>query len=110
MAEAHALMELARGEVLTQNRLAQRLGLEKSTVSRLAGILERRDWITRSRSPHDARTMELHLTDAGEHVAMQLAKAREVKFARLIAALPEAQRPLVIEALGMLVEALHESH
>ena len=110
VAEAHALMELIRGEVLTQNALAQRLGLEKSTVSRLVGILERREWITRRRSPHDARMMELQLTDAGQHVAGQLAKARQAKFARLVAALPETQRPSVIEALGMLVEALHESH
>lgn len=110
VAEAHALMELNRGEVLTQNALAQRLGLEKSTVSRLVGILERREWITRRRSPHDARAMELHLTDAGQRASAQLAQARQAKFARLIAALPEAQRPHVIEALSLLVEALHESH
>jgi DNA-binding MarR family transcriptional regulator len=110
VAEAHALMELTRGEVLTQNALAQRLGLEKSTVSRLLGILERRQWITRSRSAHDARAMELQLTDAGQGVAVQLAQARQAKFARLVAALPEAQRSSVVEALGMLVEALHDSH
>jgi DNA-binding MarR family transcriptional regulator len=110
VAEAHALMELSRGDVLTQNALAQRLRLEKSTVSRLVGILERREWITRRRSPHDGRAMELQLTDAGERVAMQLATARQAKFARLVAALPVAQRSSVIEALSMLVEALHESH
>jgi DNA-binding MarR family transcriptional regulator len=110
VAEAHALMELIRGEMLTQNALAQRLGLEKSTVSRLVGILERRGWITRTRSPHDARALELQLTDAGQQAAAELAKARQAKFARLVAALPEAQRPIVIEALSMLVEALHESH
>lgn len=109
VAEAHALMELSRGEVFTQNALAQRLGLEKSTVSRLVGILERREWITRSRSQYDARAMDLHLTDTGQRAAVQLAKARQAKFARLVAALPEAQRERVIEALGMLVEALHES-
>lgn len=110
VAEAHALMELSRGEALTQTALAQRLGLEKSTVSRLVGILERREWIMRSRSPRDARAHQLHLTDAGRRVAGQLAEARQAKFARLLAALPEAQRPHVIEALALLVEALHESH
>ena len=110
VAEAHALMELSRGELLTQNALAQRLGLEKSTVSRLVGILERREWITRSRSQHDARAMELRLTHVGQRAAVQLAKARQAKFTRLVAALPEAERKRVIEALGLLVEALHESH
>jgi DNA-binding MarR family transcriptional regulator len=40
VAEAHALMELAQGAPLSQNDLAARLQLEKSTVSRLVGILE----------------------------------------------------------------------
>lgn len=110
VAEAHALMELSHGELLTQTALAQRLGLEKSTVSRLVGILERREWIARSRSPHDARALDLRLTDAGQRVADQLAHARQAKFARLVAALPESQRSSVIEALALLVEALHESH
>jgi DNA-binding MarR family transcriptional regulator len=42
VAEAHALMELAHGVPLSQNDLAARLQLEKSTVSRLVGILEAR--------------------------------------------------------------------
>jgi DNA-binding MarR family transcriptional regulator len=110
VAEAHALMELTRGEVLSQNALAQRLRLEKSTVSRLVSILERRGWITRTRSSHDARVIDLQLTGEGQRVAAEIAKARRAKFARLLAALPEAERPNVIEALGLLVEALHESY
>ncbi|SRR6266498_2245754 len=110
VAEAHALLELTHGGLLTQNALAHRLQLEKSTVSRLVGILERKGWITRARSAHDGRAIELRLTDAGNGVAAQLAQARQAKFAQLLSALPESQRPMVIEALGMLVEALHESH
>ena len=110
VAEAHALLELSHCSLLTQNALAHRLRLEKSTVSRLVGILERKGWITRARSAHDRRALELDLTDAGQHVAAQLARARQAKFARLLSALPESRRPMVIEALGVLVEALHESH
>ncbi|HWT04391.1 MAG TPA: helix-turn-helix domain-containing protein, partial [Xanthomonadales bacterium] len=49
VAEAHALLEIAREPGLTQNGLAARLRLEKSTVSRLAGMLQRRGWIRRAR-------------------------------------------------------------
>src|SRR5215212_1802208 len=55
VAEAHALMELAQGVPLSQNDLAARLQLEKSTVSRLVGILESRSWIARARSARDGR-------------------------------------------------------
>ncbi len=55
VAAAHALMELAQGAPLSQNDLAARLQIEKSTVSRLVGILERRGWIARGRSAEDGR-------------------------------------------------------
>ncbi len=42
VAEAHALMELTREAPLLQKDLASRLRLEKSTVSRLVGAMERR--------------------------------------------------------------------
>ena len=109
VAEAHALMELSHHDGLSQKALAYRLQLEKSTVSRLVSILERKRWITRTRSESDARALELHLTEAGRNVAAQLAHARQAKFARLLAALPEEQRTSVTEALRTLVEAIHES-
>src|SRR5438046_1527168 len=65
VAEAHALLELSLAEPLSQNDLAGRLRLEKSTISRQVTLLERRAWITRTRAPHDGRVIELRLTDAG---------------------------------------------
>ena len=76
VAEAYALMELARVAPLSQNDLARRLQLEKSTVSRLVATLERREWITRVRSSHDGRVLDLRLTNKGQHMADQLAVAR----------------------------------
>ena len=47
VAEAHALLEIEREPGLTQNGLASHLRLEKSTVSRIAGMLEQRGFISR---------------------------------------------------------------
>jgi DNA-binding MarR family transcriptional regulator len=106
VAEAHALMELAQGMPLSQNDLAARLQLEKSTVSRLVGILESRGWITRGRGAQDGRARELRLTDSGRQMAAELAEARRAKFARVFDAIPKAERATVQEALQMLVEAM----
>ena len=107
--EAYALMELSHAEPLSQNELAARLRLEKSTVSRLVGILESREWITRARSPSDGRAIELRLSDAGRRAAENIAETRQTKFARVLAAIPEEQRGSVIDALRILVEAIDES-
>jgi DNA-binding MarR family transcriptional regulator len=106
IAEAHTLMELSAREPLAQHELAARLCLQKSTVSRLVAQLEERGWITRSRSPQDGRVYLLTLTDIGRTVAADLARAREAKFARVLAAIPEEQRGMVMEMLGVLVEAI----
>jgi DNA-binding MarR family transcriptional regulator len=106
VAEAHALMELAHGAPLSQNDLTTRLQLEKSTVSRLVGILETRGWIGRVRSAQDGRARELHLTDTGRQIAADLAEARRSKFARVFAAIPESERGTVFESLQILVEAM----
>ena len=109
VAEAHALMELSNGQSLSQNELSTRLSLEKSTVSRLVKILERRGWLQRSRSEADRRVMQLTLTDAGQRAADQLAIARREKFDRILSAIPKEQQIVVLDSLKILVEAIHES-
>ena len=67
--EAHALIELSLEEPLPQNELVQRLGLEKSSVSCLVRILEKRDWIVRSRHEPDRRVVQILLAPAGQQAA-----------------------------------------
>jgi len=109
VAEAHALMELSRAETLVQKDLASRLRLEKSTVSRLVGLLEGRGWVERSRSPQDGRAVQLRLTGAGRRTAEGIAEARRVKFARVLEAIPERERESVLESMRILEEAMRES-
>jgi len=50
-----AIILLLNSDAMTQGQLAERLYLEKSSVSRLVGGLERRGWIARTKSPDDSR-------------------------------------------------------
>ncbi len=109
VAEAHALTELARDAPSSQKDLAARLGLEKSTVSRLVCHLEDRGWIERRRSALDGRALNVVLTDSGRNIAAAVAAARAQKMERVLRAIPETQRPAVIAALGTLVEAIRDS-
>ncbi|HLZ27478.1 MAG TPA: MarR family transcriptional regulator [Chloroflexota bacterium] len=108
ISEAHALMELARTETLPQSELGARLGLEKSTVSRLVGQLDARGWLARGRSGEDGRVMLVGLSPAGRRAAEQLASARAALFARLLERIPAERREGVLESLSALVEAVRE--
>lgn len=50
-----AIILLLNSDAMSQGQLGERLFLEKSSVSRLVGGLERRGWIVRTKSPGDSR-------------------------------------------------------
>jgi DNA-binding MarR family transcriptional regulator len=102
--EAHALLELA-GVALTQNELARRLRLQKSTVSRLVSQLEGKRWLERERDARDGRARRLRLTDAGLDLTRAIDAARTAKFERLVAAIPTEERAAVVDALRVLAHA-----
>jgi DNA-binding MarR family transcriptional regulator len=106
VSEAHALMELARSQPATQNELAARLGLEKSTLSRLAGQLEAQGWVARARDPGDGRALRVRLTADGERAARRIGEARREKFVAVLAQIPHEERDAVLRALDVLTEAI----
>jgi DNA-binding MarR family transcriptional regulator len=106
VSEAHALMELAARDSLRPAELAQRLRLEKSTVSRMIRQLEHRAWVTREPDRTDGRAVRLRLTESGQTAAGKLARARAAKFDPLMHALPDDKRDQIIEGFRTLVEVL----
>jgi DNA-binding MarR family transcriptional regulator len=107
VSEAHTLMKLMDREALTQKELALTLQLEKSTVSRLVGNLEGRGWLVRETNPNDGRSVRLCLTSKGRQVAGKLAMSRAAKFARVAVAIPDEKRKSVLDALGVLTQAMN---
>lgn len=109
VAEAHALLEIAREPGISQNGLAARLKLEKSTVSRVAAMLEQRGWIRRVRDPSDARFVRLHLTQPGIKANAEIARSRRAKFDRIFTAIPAARRRSVVDSLSLLLEVIRDA-
>ena len=68
VADAHALSELFAGP-LRQLELVARLGLAKSTVSRVVSNLVDRGWVMREPASDDGRGVRLALTAAGREAA-----------------------------------------
>jgi DNA-binding MarR family transcriptional regulator len=109
VSEAHALTALADAGGLTQTDLARQLSLTKSTVSRLVDQLAGRGWAERQAGQADGRLRTIVLTAAGENVAAQVASARADRLARLLDRIPADERPAVLAALQVLVEAADEA-
>jgi DNA-binding MarR family transcriptional regulator len=106
---AHALMFLrARaGErpPVMQQELARVLGIDKSNVARLCAKLERAGHVSQQRSPSDGRSRLVALTARGRRLAEAVDAASRARFAAVLAAVPEARRESLLEALDVLDRA-----
>jgi DNA-binding MarR family transcriptional regulator len=104
--EARALIELVKARGIAQGELASLLGLEKSTVSRLAAGLERKGWIRRGRDEGNQRYVRLYLTAEGGAVAARLWNAWQSRQARVLSALTAEEREGLSAGLRGLVRGL----
>jgi DNA-binding MarR family transcriptional regulator len=104
--EARALIELVTARGIAQGELGSLLGLEKSTVSRLAAGLERKGWIRRGRDEGNQRYVRLYLTQEGRAVAAQLWQAWQSRQARILASLSPEERAGLTAGLRGLVRGL----
>jgi DNA-binding MarR family transcriptional regulator len=104
--EARALIELVAARGIAQGELAGLLGLDKSTVSRLAAGLERKGWIRRGRDEDNQRYVRLYLTPLGGEVAGRVWQAWQSRQARILAALSADERAGLSAGLRGLVRGL----
>ncbi|MGH3403455.1 MAG: MarR family winged helix-turn-helix transcriptional regulator [Streptosporangiaceae bacterium] len=104
--EARALIELVSARGIAQGELAGLLGLEKSTVSRLAAGLERKGWIRRGRDEDNQRYVRLYLTPEGRVVAGRVWAAWQSRQARILGALSAEERAGLSAGLRGLVRGL----
>jgi DNA-binding MarR family transcriptional regulator len=104
--EARALIELMSARGIAQGELASLLGLDKSTVSRLAAGLERKGWIRRGRDEGNQRYVRLYLTAEGGLIADRVLQAWRSRQARILAALSDDERAGLSAGLAGLVRGL----
>ena len=108
--EVFALAELAEAGPLSQQQLGERLGLEKSTVSRLAAGLERRGWLERVRDPANRRYYRLALTPAGASAADRIGAHFARQHEHLFAELTSEERDALLRGLSGLARVMEQHH
>lgn len=106
LTEVRVLYELAHRPPLTARELVRDLELDPGYLSRILRRFEDRGWIAREPSPSDGRQHLLRLTEAGYATFAPLQQKSRDETAALLATVPAAARPRLIEALSTVHQLL----
>jgi DNA-binding MarR family transcriptional regulator len=106
LSQAFALHELDTGVPLSQQELADRLRLEKSSVSRLAAELERRGLLVRERQPGNRRLYRLRLTDQGRDLHRRMGAAFHEQYVRWTSTMTPAELDALLVGVSAFLRAV----
>ena len=108
LSQAFALHELDTDTPLSQRDLADRLRLEKSSVSRLAADMERNGLLVRERDPDNHRQYRLRLTDQGRAMHLRMATTFHEQYECWVAAMTHSERAALLKGLPALVRVIRQ--
>jgi DNA-binding MarR family transcriptional regulator len=91
---------------MAQNELAERLGLEKSTVSRLVAGMEQRGWVSRDRDPENHRYLRVTLTADGDETARSIGQRLQEHHRRVLGGLSPSELHALTVGLTALAREL----
>lgn len=102
----HAIIEIGANPKLTAKMIAEKLCLEKSTVSRLIKSLVEKQLVREVRSSTDSRMKYLHLTGQGEQILGEVTRFGEEQVEGAIARLDQSSRNTILAGLQSYGQAL----
>jgi DNA-binding MarR family transcriptional regulator len=109
MSQCVTLEVLQRDGPLTVRELAEQLGLDTSTVTRVVNIRERDGMLRRARDEtRDRRCVFVSLTARGVALASKLEESADAYCERILTRIPPDRREDVVHALRVLVEAIDD--
>ena len=107
LTEVRVLYELAHAAGSpTATDLADALDLDAGYLSRILRGFESKGYVRKTRSPDDARHLNLALTAAGKKAFAPLDRVSHDEVGALLASLPDDAQRRVVDAMGMLESLL----
>jgi DNA-binding MarR family transcriptional regulator len=105
-AQLFVLQNLEDAPALSLNDLAARTHTHQSSVSTIVARLVDHGLVTRTRSPRDGRTIQLHLSSRGRRLAGRAPDAAQQRLIQGIRELPPARRRGLASALDAVARAM----
>ncbi len=108
LTQCHTLDLLSKNGDLSMNDLSRKMGLAKSTMTRIVNTMVRRGWLERDRDEGDKRRVSVHMTRRGRTVAQKMTQSSKAYVRRIVKNLPPDKIPQVMESLRWIIRSTEE--
>lgn len=109
LVQCHIMYEIAKQPGISLNDLADRLGLDNSTMSRHIKTSVNQGYVLNTLSQDDRRFLTLSLTEKGEEIERGFSELMAKYLEELFAQIPEEKKLQVIESIEILANVLGKS-
>lgn len=106
LTQCHLLTEIGWAGAASLNTLSERLGVDKSTMSRNIDILVNSNLVSRTTDPDNRRAVTITLTDEGNTLFSQVEANMTQFYETFYNALPADKRSQILESLELLLAAI----
>ena len=108
LTQCHAMVEIGRAGSISVRSLAERLGLDNSTVSRAVDTLVSKGIAHRETDPNNRRYVTISLTNKGLTEFNGIESSMNVYYEKVLGAVAEDKREQVLESIQLLLHAVCE--
>jgi MarR family transcriptional regulator, temperature-dependent positive regulator of motility len=98
------LGEVARQEGLSQTRLVERTGVDRTTISDIVKRMQSKGWLHRSRKKKDTRAYVIKLTNDGRRLLSRVDPLAKQVDEQILSAVPAARAEEFLSMLRILAE------
>lgn len=104
--QCHTIMEIGLAEALSINELAEKMNLDKSTVSRQVEKLVQEDIIDRITSPKDRRRVHISLASKGKQIYETMNQSMNEQFQTAFQQIPEKELETFFKVFHQITRSL----
>jgi DNA-binding MarR family transcriptional regulator len=108
LTQCHTLLELDHHDNISLKELSQKLGLDKSTLSRIVEGLVNLGLVDREVPKNNRRTIKIKLTKQGISVCNKINTANNLYFQNVLNSLSKEQLPIFLDSFKTIVSKMKE--
>lgn len=109
LTQCHALVEIGRIGNTTLKDLSNILSLDVSTTSRTVDSLVIKNYVLRSPSSKDRRSIDICLSEEGIKIFNNIEEKMDSEFSEIFARIPKQDKMTVLHSLDIILEAFNSN-